>query len=390
MARRTALEVLQPAVHTVQQAGAYVGRRRRAADRRARQVGQLRVVESVGVPRQLVLARRAASRTAAGRPRPARSAPRPRTAGVRAPPPATRRRRGRRSRRGRPPGSRPARRATPSAPDRRPRVRRARSGRRPGRPGRRARWPGPAARRRAASTAGRPAWRCGTPRRSPTRGRAARRWTGRSPTTPWSVYCPASRASVFASRGWRVRFAAMITPMPTPVASDGLARRVHDQLREGGQAAEPRAVAARVDLDLQPARTLRGLVLGRLPHQPAYVLGLAQHRTGDVVEPLEAEPAAFVSRLQAGWPLVDEGVGQVHLVLAGQLDERGVAHRTGEVHMQMSLGQRGNRTGLHAQILPYAGGPPCELPQESRSGPRRDFLKKLGTTVQPAVGLTRI
>ncbi len=38
------------------------------------------------------------------------------------------------------------------------------------------------------------------------------------PTTPRPAYCTASRASVRASSGCLVRFAAMITPIPTPVA----------------------------------------------------------------------------------------------------------------------------------------------------------------------------
>jgi hypothetical protein len=40
-----------------------------------------------------------------------------------------------------------------------------------------------------------------------------------NPTTPWPEYCAASRASVRASKGCLVRLAAMITPMPTPVAT---------------------------------------------------------------------------------------------------------------------------------------------------------------------------
>ncbi len=37
--------------------------------------------------------------------------------------------------------------------------------------------------------------------------------------TPRSAYCPARRASVRASRGWRVRLAAIITPIGRPVAA---------------------------------------------------------------------------------------------------------------------------------------------------------------------------
>ena len=193
---------------------------------------------------------------------------------------------------------------------------------------------------------------------------------------PRPAYCTASRASVRASRGCRVRFAAMITPMPTPDASAAVARRVHHQLGERRQPAEPRAVPARVDLDLQPARPLRRLVLGRLADQPADVLLVAQHRTGDVVEPLEPEPAAFVGRAQAGRPFVDQSVGQVHVVLASQLDERRVPHRAGEVHMQMGLGQRGDRAGLHVEILPYAACRHVRLPEDRLARDRAGTARK--------------
>jgi hypothetical protein len=80
----------------------------------------------------------------------------------------------------------------------------------------------------------------------------------------------------------------------------GLARRdrdgVQDQVGEGGDAAEPRAVARRVDLDLEPAPAVAHVVLGRLPDEPVDITLRTQHGARHVVEPLEAEPALLVGR----------------------------------------------------------------------------------------------
>ena len=157
------------------------------------------------------------------------------------------------------------------------------------------------------------------------------------PTTPRPAYCAASRARVRASSGCRVRFAAITTAIPTPVAADGVPHRVQDQVGERGDPAEPARVAARVDLDLQPAAAVPGVVLGRLADQATDVVLGAQHRAGDVVEALEAEPALLVGRAQLGRPLGDQRVRQRDPVALGELEQRRVPHRAGEVEVQMCL-----------------------------------------------------
>ena len=130
------------------------------------------------------------------------------------------------------------------------------------------------------------------------------------PTTPRPAYCagePGERAGV--------------QRVPGPVGRDDdghaepgrgrrLADRVEDQVGERGDAAEAGGVPARVDLDLQPPAAVADVVLGGLPHQPAYVVLGAQHRPGDVVEPLEAEPALLVGGRQLRRPVLDQRVGQ--------------------------------------------------------------------------------
>ena len=128
--------------------------------------------------------------------------------------------------------------------------------------------------------------------------RAARRWTARSRPRRGRRTAPASRARVRASSGCRVRLAAITTAMPEAGVARGLADRVEDQVGERGDPAEPGGVPAGVDLDLQPPAAVAHVVLGGLPHQPAYVVLGAQHRPRHVVEPLEAEPALLVGRRQ--------------------------------------------------------------------------------------------
>ena len=213
------------------------------------------------------------------------------------------RRRARRWRRGRPRARRRARRSGPAAPGPPPTGRRGRAGRRAARRGRSGRLRPDAARRRAAPAPGRPARRSGTPAAKsavlPRRSSLERP----KPTTPRPAYCAASRASVRASSGCRVRLAAITTAMPSPVRSRGVPDAVEHQVGERGDPAEARGVAARVDLDLQPAAAVADVVLGGLQHQAAYVVGRAQHRPRDVVEPLEAEPALLVGRRQLRRPV---------------------------------------------------------------------------------------
>jgi hypothetical protein len=88
-----------------------------------------------------------------------------------------------------------------------------------------------------------------------------------NPTTPRSTYCAASRASVRASSGCRVRLAAMTTAMPRPVSR--WVDRTASSTRSVNAVtpAEPGGVPAGVHLDLQPAPAVEDVVLGGLPHQ---------------------------------------------------------------------------------------------------------------------------
>ncbi len=199
--------------------------------------------------------------------------------------------------------------------------------------------PGRAARRRAAPAAGRPARRSGRPARSPRCEPRRSSLESPKPTTPRPAYCAASRARVRASSGCRVRLAAITTAIPMPTSREASRDRVEDQVGERGDPAELRGVPARVDLDLQPAATVALVVLGGLADQPAYVVLGAQHRPGDVVEPLEPEPALLVGRRERRRPVLDQRVGQVVPVALGELEQRGVPHGAGEVEVQVGLGK---------------------------------------------------
>jgi fucose permease len=73
-----------------------------------------------------------------------------------------------------------------------------------------------------------------------------------------------------------------------------LAGGVQDDLQGGGDAADVRRVGRGVDLDLQPAGALGGVVGRGLEHDAAHVVAVPHARSGSVVEPLEPEPAALV------------------------------------------------------------------------------------------------
>jgi hypothetical protein len=146
---------------------------------------------------------------------------------------------------------------------------------------------------------------------------------------------------------------ARVERVPGPVGGDhhghpdaGADRRLPDrvehQVGERGDPAEPGGVPRRVDLDLQPAPTVAHVVLGGLPHQPAYVVLGPEHRARDVVEPLEPEPALLVGCRQLRRPLGHQGVGQDDAVALRQLEQGAVPHRAGEVQVQVGLGQRPN------------------------------------------------
>ena len=191
------------------------------------------------------------------------------------------------------------------------------------------------------------------PRRSRGPGRAARRWTARTRRPPGPMYCAASRASVLASSGCLVRLAATTTAMPIP-ASRRRPAAPRPAPAPGSAVSPPNRVrvAGRVHLDLQPAASPSAASSSAVSRTSRWTSsGRPQHRPGDVVQPLEAEPAALVGRPQLGRPVLLQRVGQVQALLAGELDQRGVPHRPGEVQVQMGLGQR-VQGPCHRHILP--------------------------------------
>jgi hypothetical protein len=122
-----------------------------------------------------------------------------------------------------------------------------------------------------------------------------------------------------------------------------VAGRVEHEVGELRDAAELRGISGRVDLDLGPDAAVCGIVLGGLADQPTDVVLGAQHRPGDVVEPLEPEPSLLVGGHQLRWPVLDERRRQPQSVALGQLQQRGVPHRAGEVQVQVRLRQVGDR-----------------------------------------------
>src|SRR5699024_6224463 len=95
----------------------------------------------------------------------------------------------------------------------------------------------------------------------------------------------------------------------------------------------------RVDLDLEPARPLGPVIDGRLPDDAAHVLLTAHTVPGGVVEPLEAEPPSLVGRRDPRWTAAAEGLREAHVQSGGQVADRVHAHGSGEVEVQMGLGQ---------------------------------------------------
>jgi len=106
---------------------------------------------------------------------------------------------------------------------------------------------------------------------------------------------------------------------------------VEDEVGERGDPAEPGGVPARVDLDLQPPRTVVLVILRGLTHQPAYVVLGAQHRARDVVEPLEPEPALLVGPRKLRRPVLHQGFRQAMAVTLGELEQGSVSHGPGEM-----------------------------------------------------------
>ena len=147
--------------------------------------------------------------------------------------------------------------------------------------------------------------------------------------------------------------------MPHPTGSDhqhdghtrcrrGVPGGVLDDLEGRGQTAQMHGVRRGVDLELEPPGAVAGVVLGGLVHQPSDVGLVAHAGPGDVVEPLEAEPALLVGGPQLGWCAGGQDVGQPDPVLAGQVQQRHRPHRTGEVQVQVGLGQPGDVAAAQA------------------------------------------
>ena len=176
--------------------------------------------------------------------------------------------------------------------------------------------------------------------RSRRSSRAARRWRGRSRPRRGRRTAPASRARVRASSGCRVRLAAMTTAIPSPVCSRRVAHRVEDQVGERGDPAEPGGVPARVDLDLQPPAAVAHVVLGGLAHQPAYVVLGAQHATGPRrrAAGTGTSPSRRPPTAAAATPRPARRAARMPVAL-GELEQRGVPHRAGEVQVQVRLGR---------------------------------------------------
>ncbi len=155
--------------------------------------------------------------------------------------------------------------------------------------------------------------------------------------------------------GGQPRERSGVQRVPGPVGGDdqgdldpgpcsGVASGVDDQVRERRDAAEPRRESTGVDLDLEPARALGSIVLGRLEDQPPYVLLGPEHGSSDVVQPLEAEPSSLVSGRELRRPLGRQRLREAEALLGRELDDGRVPHRPGEVQVQVRLRQRLERS----------------------------------------------
>ncbi len=132
---------------------------------------------------------------------------------------------------------------------------------------------------------------------------------------------------------------------------------VQDDLQGRREAADEGRVRRRVDLDLEAARALGGVVLSGLAHDPAH-RGLRAHDGArGVVGALEPEPAALGGRdpQRVG---VGEGGGQAHALLGSELPERRDPHRAREVQVQVSLRQGDQIAHLDESATPVPTRPP--------------------------------
>ncbi|CAO0826410.1 hypothetical protein SMICM17S_04006 [Streptomyces microflavus] len=293
------------------------------------------------------------NRTAAGRPRPAPSAlprrTRLRQGYVRGLLVDAERHIGRTGRPHRSPGARPA---VPAAGGPRRPGPRGRCARRPGRPGSRARWRGPRAPHRAGPPADPPHGRWRRPGRSPGPCRAARRWRARSRRRPGPrtarQAAPGSGRPAGASSGWRRSPRAC--PSPVSRAALSTASRMISIAGISPPSSGAYEVGSTwISSQPEPSAT-SSWALSRT--RRVDVLGGPQAGPGDVVEPLETEPAALVGRPQFRWLTAGQRVGEVDPVLVGEFEQGGGPHRPGEVQVQVGLGQQTYIT-LHRKILPH-------------------------------------
>ena len=147
-----------------------------------------------------------------------------------------------------------------------------------------------------------------------------------------------------------------------PAQGRGLLGGIEDDLQGGGDPADEGGVAGWVDLDLQAARALGGIIQGGLQDDAAHDLLGAHQGPGRVIGALEAEPAAPVSGHAQG-VAVQEVRGQARARAGGQLNEGLQAHRPREVQVQVRLGKSGEVS--HGWILPRVRTPPAALPREA-------------------------
>ena len=152
-------------------------------------------------------------------------------------------------------------------------------------------------------------------------------------------------------------------------------QRVQHQLDGRLQPAEPRCVRRGVDLQLQPARAGRRLVLDELAHDPPDLLGPDEQVARGVVQPLEPVPPAQPGDVDPRAAGVEQAGREPAALLLGQRRERRRPHAPGQVQVQVRLGQRaqvarggqGHAVSLSPATLPHG---PCRSPDRSAAGGR--------------------
>ena len=164
-----------------------------------------------------------------------------------------------------------------------------------------------------------------------------------------------------------------------PSARRGGPGLVEHDLDRRGDAADEGRVGGGVDLDLEPARPLGGVVLGRLAHDAAHVRLVADTGPRGVIEALEAEPPALVAGAEPRWPRGHERVGEADAVLLGELAQRLHPHGAGEVQVQVRLGQVSHRTRHGRSLSSRAAGG-----QRTTAGDQAFSMSSAGSPVPSA------